>query len=132
MTLLVDASVWVALATSGEKHREVAERLFDSAHPTAALEFTLLEVANVLGSRMGERDRARQLAGAIVRRCSDRLIPVDPELLAGALDVVAEHGLTAYDAAYVAASRRTGWQLVSIDYRDLVDRGLAIAPDAAL
>lgn len=46
--------------------------------------------------------------------------------------VVDEHGLTAYDAAYVAAARRNGWQLVSLDVRDLVSRGLAVTPDAAV
>ncbi len=42
-----------------------------------------------------------------------------------------EHGLSAYDAAYVAASRRDGWTLVSTDIRDLVSKGLAVTPDAA-
>lgn len=41
-----------------------------------------------------------------------------------------EHGLSAYDAAYVAAARRNGWQLVSLDVRDLVSKGLAVTPDA--
>jgi predicted nucleic acid-binding protein len=46
--------------------------------------------------------------------------------------VVSEHSLTAYDAAYVAAARRNGWQLVSLDVRDLVSKGLAVTPDAAV
>ena len=47
------------------------------------------------------------------------------------MKVVTEYGLTAYDAAYVAAARRCGWQLVSLDLRDLVSKGLAVTPDAA-
>lgn len=47
------------------------------------------------------------------------------------MKVVGEHGLTAYDAAYVAAARRNGWQLVSLDVRDLVSKGFAVTPDAA-
>jgi predicted nucleic acid-binding protein len=43
-----------------------------------------------------------------------------------------EHGLTAYDAAYVAVARRYDWQLVSTDVRDLVSKGLAVTPDAAV
>ena len=43
--------------------------------------------------------------------------------------MVSEHGLTAYDAAYVAVARRYGWTLVSTDIKDLVSRGLALAPD---
>jgi predicted nucleic acid-binding protein len=46
--------------------------------------------------------------------------------------VVSEHDLSAYDAAYVAAARRNGWQLVSLDLRDLVSKGLAVTPDAAV
>ena len=46
--------------------------------------------------------------------------------------MVVEHGLSAYDAAYVAAARRNGWQLVSPDVRDLVSKGLAVTPDAAV
>lgn len=48
------------------------------------------------------------------------------------MKAASEHGLTAYDAAYVAAARRNGWRLVSLDIRDLVSKGLAITPDAAL
>jgi predicted nucleic acid-binding protein len=43
-----------------------------------------------------------------------------------------EHGLTGYDAAYVAVARRYDWQLVSTDVRDLVSKGLAVTPDAAV
>ena len=49
----------------------------------------------------------------------------------GAVEVAREHGISAYDAAYVAAARRNGWTLVSADIRDLVSKGLAVAPDAA-
>jgi predicted nucleic acid-binding protein len=47
--------------------------------------------------------------------------------------VIAEHGLTAYDAAYVATARRYGWTLVSTDLKDLVNRSeLALTPDDAV
>lgn len=132
MTLLLDASVWLALALPEEPHAEAVEELFDSTHQTVALQLTLVEVANVLGSRIGAPERAHHLAGAIAKRCSNRLLPVDLELLSATLAAAAEHGLTAYDGAYVAAARRHGWQLVSIDHRDLVSKGLAVTPDAAL
>ena len=32
----------------------------------------------------------------------------------------------------VAAARRNGWQLVSLDIRDLVSKGLAVTPAAAV
>lgn len=57
---------------------------------------------------------------------------VGPDLIDHAVDVASEHALTAYDAAYVAAARRNGWTLVSTDIADLVSKGLAVAPDAAV
>ena len=44
------------------------------------------------------------------------------------LEIAAAHGLTAYDAAYVAVAERNGWTLVSTDIADLVSKGLAVAP----
>lgn len=64
--------------------------------------------------------------------CGDCVFAVDPGLLDLALEVASEHGLTAYDAAYVAAARREAMTLVSTDLRDLVSKGLAVTPDAAL
>jgi predicted nucleic acid-binding protein len=74
---------------------------------------------------------ARELCRSIVKRCGERLLVVDAELIDAAVEIAAEHGLTAYDAAYVAAARRHGWTLVSADLADLVSKGLAVAPDAA-
>jgi predicted nucleic acid-binding protein len=43
-----------------------------------------------------------------------------------------ERGLSVYDAAYVAAARRRGASLVSLDVADLVRPGLAVLPEEAL
>jgi predicted nucleic acid-binding protein len=59
-------------------------------------------------------------------------VRVDGDLVESVIDVVAGYGLTSYDAAYVAVARRYDWQLVSTDIRDLVSKGLAITPDAAV
>lgn len=130
--LLVDANVWVALASPDERFHAAADALFESPHPTVALDLTLYEVANAVGVRMGAGDRARWLSGVILNRCDDRLHRVDTELMDFAVEIASEHGLTAYDAAYVAAARQNGWTLVSADVADLVSKGLAVAPDAAL
>ena len=98
----------------------------------AALDLTLFEVANAVGVKMGHPERATWISGIVVSRCGQRLLRVDPGLVAVALDAAAEHGLTAYDAAYVAAARRHGMTLVSADVADLVSKGLAVTPDAAL
>ena len=57
---------------------------------------------------------------------------MDGDLIRSTLEVAIEHQLTSYDAAYVAVARRRRWTLVSTDIRDLVSKGLAITPDAAV
>jgi len=95
------------------------------------MDLTLYEVANVMGARRRQLDEARHLLRFLAKRCGEQVVAVDPGLTESALEVAAEHGLTAYDAAYVAAARRHGWTLVSADVADLVSKGLAVAPDAA-
>lgn len=132
MTLLVDASVWAQLGEpGGSEHLPTRELLIESRVSLAALDLTLFEVANAVGVKMGQPQRARWLSELVETRCGERIVRVDPALVATAIDVAARHGLTAYDAAYVAAARRNGWQLVSLDIRDLVSKGLAVAPDRA-
>lgn len=129
---LVDASVWVAIADPFDKYHEPAHALVaDVERPLAALDLTLYEVANALGPKKGRPEEGRTLTKLIVRRCREGILAVDSDLIELALEIAAEHGLTAYDAAYVAAARRQGWTLVSADIADLVSKGLAVAPDAA-
>jgi predicted nucleic acid-binding protein len=129
--LLLDASVWAALAAPHDRYHAESGALVDSGQSLAALDLTLFEIANAVGVKMGKPERARRLSRLVVTRCQDHLVRVDPVLTGSALDIAAEHGLTAYDAAYVAAARRNGWTLVSADIVDLVSKGLAVAPDAA-
>jgi predicted nucleic acid-binding protein len=97
----------------------------------AALDLTFYEVANVMGPKKGQPREGRILSRLIAKRCGENLIAVDSDLVDSALEIAAEHRLTAYDAAYVAAARRHSWTLVSTDIADLVSKGLAVAPDAA-
>lgn len=131
-TLLLDAGVWVAAKDADDRYYEAARALaVDVRRPVASLDLTLYETANVVGGRWGRPAVARELCRSIVKRCGERLLVVDAELIDAAVEIAAEHGLTAYDAAYVAAARRHGWTLVSADLADLVSKGLAVAPDAA-
>lgn len=133
MALLVDASVWIAAKDSDDRYHAAARPLvLEAVHPLAALDLTFYEVANVLGARHGTPEVALGLCQTIVERCGGRLVAVDLELIAAASQLAAEHGLTAYDAAYVAAARRNGWTLVSADVADLVSRDLAVTPDSIL
>jgi predicted nucleic acid-binding protein len=130
--LLLDAGVWVAAKDADDRYHDAARGLvFDVKVPVAALDLTIYEVANVVGSRWGRPDAARELCRSISKRCRDLVLAVDVDLIDAAVDAAAEHGLTAYDAAYVAAARRHDWILVSADIADLLSKGLAVAPDAA-
>lgn len=131
--LLVDASVWVSLVERGSPHREPAMSLVrERTQMLNALDLTLYEVANAIGVKQGNADEADRVNRLLLRCCRDRVLPVEAELVDSAVRIAAEHGLTAYDAAYVAAARRHGMTLVSADVRDLVSRGLAVTPDAAV
>jgi predicted nucleic acid-binding protein len=130
--LLLDASVWIAAKDCGDRFFDSARLLaVDPARPVAALDLTLYEVANGLGARRGRHEEATDLCRLVTGRCGDGLLAIDTKLVESALQLAAEHGLTAYDAAYVAAARRHDWALVSTDIRDLVSKGLAVTPDAA-
>jgi predicted nucleic acid-binding protein len=98
----------------------------------AALDLTLYEVVNAVAGQYRQPDQAQRIARALLRTCGEELARMDHALGEEVVKVVSEHGLTAYDAAYVAAARRNGWQLVSLDVRDLVSKGLAVTPDAAV
>jgi predicted nucleic acid-binding protein len=129
---LIDAGVWVAIADPHDRYHAAAHALVAGVEqPLAALDLTLYEVANVMGPKKGQPREGRFLLKLIEERCEQNLVAVDADLLESALELAAEHGITAYDAAYVAAARRNDWVLVSTDIADLVSRGLAVAPDAA-
>lgn len=96
-----------------------------------ALDLTLYEVANAIGVKQGDANGASRVNRLLLRCCRDRVLKADVELVDSGLQIAAEHGLTAYDAAYVAAARRHGLTLVSADIHDLVSKRLAVTPAAA-
>jgi len=130
--LLLDASVWVAAGIPAHSNHAAAVAVIRGQQSLGALDLTLYEVANTVGLRYRDPEQAGKLCALIHRRCSDRPVRVDAKLIEAALEEVAGHGLSAYDAAYVAASRLESWTLVSNDVRDLVSKGLAVTPDAAV
>lgn len=130
--LLLDASVWVGARDPEDRFHAAARSIvLDFARPAAALDLTLCEIANAMGAKRKQWAEARFLVQTLATRCGEEIVAVDGQLADAALTIAAEHGLTAYDAAYVAAARRHGWTLVSADITDLVSKGLAVAPDAA-
>lgn len=131
--LLVDASVWIAASNPEDTfHRAASEIAVNASRRVAALDLTLYEVANVVGVRDGRSSEAGFLLHLIADRCARNLVRADANLLKAAVGQAEEHELTGYDAAYVAAANINGWTLVSADIADLVSKGLAVTPDAAV
>lgn len=131
--LLIDASVWVSLVELESPHRAAATHLVrNQPEQLGALDLTLYEVANAVGVKLRDANEASRINRLLLKCCRDRFVTVEAELIDAAVQVAAKHDLTAYDAAYVAAARRHAMTLVSADIRDLVSKGLAITPDAAV
>jgi predicted nucleic acid-binding protein len=128
--LLLDAGVWIAAVQADDAHHVAAAGLLERVGSTGldltALDLTLYEVGNVIVLR-----RSVELAHAVVRRmariCTTTL-RADADLVAAAATLAAQHRISVYDAAYVAAARAEGWTLVSCDQRHLLGPGLAVAP----
>jgi predicted nucleic acid-binding protein len=131
--LLFDASVWVRAMQAGAPYFDACRALVvNSAYPVAALDLTVVEVANVLGVRFGRRHDAIDTCRLMSGRCRHLTMAADPMLVPLTLNFAIEHRLSAYDASYVAAALQGDLTLVSLDIRDLVSKGLAITPDAAV
>lgn len=129
---LLDASVLLAAEDADDEHYEDAVRLLGVEEPLATLDLAFYEVANVAVRAWGDRAAAARLSERVVALADDGgLFRADARLLSDAAAVAAEHGISVYDAAYVAAARRAGARLVSCDVRDLVSRGLAQVPGDA-
>ncbi len=131
--LLLDAGVWIATVAPEEPHHEDAVALVLTRDLVlGALDLSYYEVANVVAGKRQQPREAEILARLIERRCEGRLMSVDPDLIAATVAVAGQYAISAYDAAYVTVARRNQWTLVSTDVRDLVSKGLAVTPDAAV
>jgi len=92
---------------------------------------TLYEIGNLLGRYAG-RDAAQVGAALdlLVEICGDPL-PLLADDYAATAELAHVHGLTFYDASYVAIANRMGRRVLSAD-GDLLDPGLAANLEAAL
>ena len=129
--MLLDASVWVAATDTDDRHRDACMDLIRSTEARfAALELTAIEVVNAM-SRRG-RHATRAAVDAIHARTAGDLASLDRQELELLAELTTATPLTAYDGAYVVAAASNGWQLVSLDRKDLVEPGWAITPAQAL
>lgn len=103
--------------------------LLAGVNPIATLDLAFYEVANVAARAWHDLAAAERLRQRVAAIADDGgLVHVDPTLLSTAVKIADEHGISVYEAAYVAAASSLGCELVSCDARDLVSRGLALFP----
>lgn len=126
---VVDASVLLAREDPDDENHVHARQLLDGPDAVATVDLAFYEVLNVAVRSWRDPAAARRLRERVVAVADDGgLVRADSSLLSTAATVATEHGISVYDAAYVAAARTSGGQLVSCDVRDLVSRGLACLP----
>jgi len=130
---LLDASVLLASEDPDDICHGAARQLLEGGDPLATLDLAYYEAANVAIRSWRDHAAARRLTERIAAVADDGgLVRVEASLVAHASTITEEHGISAYDAAYVAAARASNGQLVSCDVRDLVSRGLARLPGDAV
>lgn len=126
---MLDASVLLACEDSDDEHHEDSARLLGHHDPLATLDLAFDEVSSVALRAWRDPAAAGRLRKRVVALADDGgLVRADSSLLADAAAIADDYGISVYDAAYVAAARRSGAQLVSCDVRALVSRGLARLP----
>lgn len=127
--IALDASVLLAAEDRDDRHHDASARLLEGGEELATLDLAAYETVNVALRRWEDQDAARRLRERVFAIASfGRLVRADSELIEVAAAISAEHGISTYDAGYVAAARRLGATLASCDERDLVGPGLAELP----
>lgn len=132
MTLLIDASVWVAAIDEDDPDSSACRDLVRTAGISrATLDLACLEVMNVVARRHGS-DLAKSAIRFIRRSTRGRTMTLADSELDHLAELVSATRLSSYDGSYVVVAASRGWKLVSLDIRDLVGPGWAITPTAAL
>lgn len=118
MTLVVDASVAVKWIVPEEQEAAAEALLLQSAHWIAP-EFLLVEVGNVLRSKMSRQqlDISQAQAGLdFVATTVRRFVP-DRTLTSRALEMAADLNHAIYDCLYIACAEREEARLITADRR---------------
>lgn len=134
--MVVDASVLVALYVEEDASRAAKDALAADARGDVDLhapELLTVEVANALWSRVRRGDLdAVDAMGAIRRVTASTDIELHPlhPLAPQALALALAHGLTSYDASYVACAVEVGGVVLTADRRlakVAAEQGLPVA-----
>ncbi len=130
---LLDASALLASEDPDDEHHDDCRRLLAGADPLATLDLAFYEVTNVALRSWHDHAAARRLQARVSALGDDAgLVRANARLLEDAAVIADTHGISVYDAAYVAAAQATRGRLVSCDERDLVSRDLAVFPRVAV
>jgi len=122
---IVDASValkWF-LPPDDEPDGDLARKLTD--HQVRVTSLTYYEVGNVLGRVPGSSPAYVDGCLAAMGRICDVGVELNPSDYGLSVALAHTHGITFYDASYVAIAKRLGRTVISAD-RDLLGPGLAV------
>ncbi len=115
--LLVDTNVAAYLLIQGDK-TEAAQKLHRRDSDWRSESFLLVEFTNVLVSSIASKRMTRSLAQNLIGKASalfDGKLARIPH--ASVLATAARHGVSAYDARFLALAERLGTRLVTEDAR---------------
>ncbi len=130
--IFLDASVLLAAEDSDDPQHAASLALLRTGE-LATIELALYETTNVAVLRWHDHVAATRLAQRVWSIAElGTLVRVDPQLGDDVAQLVVDHSLSAYDAAYVAGSHRLGVTLASCDQRDLVATGFAQLPSTLI
>lgn len=119
----------------GEQDVQAARELLDHHRARRVvlhvLDLTYYEIGNALmrGHARASAGQTATVLGALRQICLT--ISPDDDDFALAAEIVCEHDVTLYDAAYAAVATRRNAPLVTLD-QQLLDRGLGVSPDQVL
>lgn len=120
---VVDASAGVKLFVA-EEHSEEVQAVFDqlAADPPATLcvpDLFFIECANILWKKVRRGEHTAEAAAANLADLRAMELQTTPtaDLMERALEIACDHGVTAYDACYVALGERLDVPLLSADGR---------------
>ena len=123
MIWVVDTSAIVRLfIPDGPLHPEIEAAMNRAMHGSDAVlapDLMLAESANILLRRQRRGELSSEEAKAILEAIAGLPVRIEPHapLLASAYDLAGAHGLTVYDALYLALAQRHGARLMTCDDR---------------
>ena len=130
--VVVDASVVAKLFIS-EDGSDAARAFADSDVRFVAPDFVLVELTNVAVKRLRRREISRELAERMTAtsRSLFRELASAGSLMGRAFELAADHGLSTYDAVYVALGEARGCDVITSDSQ-LIARAAAAGLSVAV